>query len=80
MLQRVGYVDKLFGYKDKELIKVVSGIRRCGKSTLLELFRLRLLENGVAPEQIQTVNFEDVHFSGLTDYMALHEHILSLQP
>ena len=76
MLQRDEYLAALVGYKDKELIKVVTGIRRCGKSTLLELFRLRLLEDGVAPEQIQNINFEDINYFRLTDYMALHAHIL----
>jgi len=56
----MGYLARLAGYKDKELIKAVTGIRRCGKSTLLELFRLRLLEDGVAPAQIQNINFEDL--------------------
>jgi len=70
------YLARLAGYKDKELIKAVTGIRRCGKSTLLELFRLRLLEDGVAPAQIQNINFEDLNYSRLTGYAALHEHIL----
>ena len=76
MLQRPDYLARLISYKDKELIKVITGIRRCGKSTLLELFRLWLLENGVSPAQIQFLNFEDVNNSRLTDYKALHDHIL----
>ena len=67
---------KLIGYKDKELIKVITGIRRCGKSTLLEMFRLWLLENGITPAQIQSINFEDVNFSHLANYKTLHDHIL----
>ena len=76
MLQRPEFIAKLISYKDKELIKVVTGIRRCGKSTVLELFRLWLLDNGVAPQQIQSINFEDVGNSHLTDYKDLHDHIL----
>ena len=76
MLKRPDYLTRLIGYKDKDLIKVISGIRRCGKSTLLELFRLWLLENGVTPAQIQSINFEDVDYSHLTDHKALHEYIL----
>jgi predicted AAA+ superfamily ATPase len=76
VLQRTEYLARLAGYKDKELIKAVTGIRRCGKSTLLELFRLRLLEDGVAPAQIQNINFEDLNYSRLSGYAALHEHIL----
>lgn len=55
---RKQYIDKLLSYKDKDLIKVVSGIRRSGKSTLLELYRKHLLENGVGHRQIQFYNFE----------------------
>ena len=76
MIERLDYLARLIGYKDKELIKVVTGIRRCGKSTLLELFRLWLLENNIDPRQIQSINFEDVNYSHLTDYKALHDHIL----
>jgi predicted AAA+ superfamily ATPase len=76
MLERTEYLTKLIGYRDKELIKVVTGIRRCGKSTLLEMFHLWLLENGTAPEQIQSLNFEDADYSQLTDYKALHDYII----
>ena len=76
MLQRPDYIAKLIGFKDKELIKVVTGIRRCGKSTLLGLFRTWLLENGVDSEQIHSVNFEDANFSDLTNYKALHDYII----
>ena len=76
MLQRPGYLKKIIGYKDKELIKVVTGIRRCGKSTLLLLYGSWLLENGIAPEQIQSINFEDVNYSHLGNYKVLHDHIL----
>ncbi|MDR2964401.1 MAG: ATP-binding protein [Treponema sp.] len=76
MLKRPDYLNNLISYKDTELIKVITGIRRCGKSTLLELYRLWLLENGVAPAQIQSINFEDVNYSYLTNHRTLHEHIL----
>ena len=76
MLQRPDYLAKLIAYKDRELIKVVTGIRRCGKSTILELFRLWLLENDIHAEQIQSINFEDADYSHLTSYKTLHDHIL----
>ena len=57
-IERKEYLDKLLSYKDKDIIKVITGLRRSGKSTLLELFRNRLLENGVTPEQTQFYNFE----------------------
>ena len=58
LIERKEYLDKLLSYKDKDIIKVVTGLRRSGKSTLLELFRNRLLENGVTFEQTQFYNFE----------------------
>ena len=58
LVERKEYVDKLLSYKDKDLIKVVTGLRRSGKSTLLELFQKRLLDSGVAAGQTQFYNFE----------------------
>lgn len=55
---RKEYIEKLLAYKDKDLIKVVSGLRRSGKSTLLELYRELLLKQGVGKRQIQSYNFE----------------------
>lgn len=55
---RKEYMSKLLAYKDKDLIKVVSGLRRSGKSTLLELYRKQLLKHGVGKRQIQFYNFE----------------------
>ncbi|MCL2651736.1 MAG: hypothetical protein FWD60_12045 [Candidatus Azobacteroides sp.] len=51
MIERKEYLDKLLSYKDKDIIKVATGLRRSGKSTLLELFRNRLLESGITLEQ-----------------------------
>jgi predicted AAA+ superfamily ATPase len=58
LIERKEYLDKLLSYKDKDIIKVVTGLRRSGKSTLLELFRKRLLKSGVTPKQTQFYNFE----------------------
>lgn len=58
LIERKEYIDKLLSYKDKDIIKVITGLRRSGKSTLLELFRNRLLKDGATPEQIQLYNFE----------------------
>ena len=55
---RKQYIDKLLSYKDKDLIKVVSGLRRSGKSTLLEIYREHLLKQGIGKRQIQFYNFE----------------------
>lgn len=58
LIERKEYSQKLLSYKDKDLIKVVTGLRRSGKSTLLELFRNSLRNNNVDKEQIQSYNFE----------------------
>ena len=58
MIERNEYLDFLIKLKDKNIIKVVTGIRKCGKSTLFELYREYLLENGVKKEQIISMNFE----------------------
>ena len=76
-IQRSGYLKKLIALKDKQVIKVVTGIRRCGKSTLLEQFQSYLKEQGVCEEQIIALNFEDMDNSALTDPKTLHEFIKS---
>jgi len=58
LTNRQEYIEKLFSYKDKDLIKVVTGLRRSGKSTLLEIYRNQLLKNKVGKRQIQFYNFE----------------------
>ncbi len=74
-LERTEYMDKLLAFRDKQLIKVVTGVRRCGKSTLLELFRDRLRSEGVEERQIVSVNLEDYDFLPLRDPAALHAYI-----
>ena len=75
MIQRDEYLRFLLGWKDQQIIKVISGIRRCGKSTLFELFREKLLQDGVDEKQIIDINFEDADNSELCDYKKLHDHI-----
>lgn len=75
MVQRDRYLNKLIGFKDKDLIKIVTGIRRCGKSTLLEMFREYLLDNGVKKEQMIVINLENMDYSDLLDYKELHKYI-----
>ena len=78
LIQRNDYLNFLLDWKDKQIIKVISGIRRCGKSTLFELYRERLLADGVLPEQMIFVNFEDAENEELRDHKKLYEHIKSL--
>lgn len=75
MIYRKQYMEKLIKMKDKKFIKVVTGIRRCGKSTLLMMFSGYLKECGVEADQIISVNFEDVENEPLLDYKILHETI-----
>ena len=56
MIERPNYINELIRFKDKNLIKVITGIRRCGKSTLMELYKEYLLNNGVEETQIISVN------------------------
>jgi predicted AAA+ superfamily ATPase len=77
MIERKEYMDRLVGYRDKQVIKIITGIRRCGKSTLLALFQQYLLDDGVMPENIITVNFEDYDNRSLCDSGALHEYVKS---
>lgn len=58
LTNRIDYINKLLSYKDKDLIKVVSGLRRSGKSTLLELYRVHLQTIGISKEQMHSINFE----------------------
>ena len=75
MIQRKEYMNKLIAFKDKQLIKVVTGIRRCGKSTLLEIYQNWLLEQGIEKEQLISINFEDIDFEELTDYRRLYSYL-----
>ncbi len=75
MIEREEYLNVLKRFKDKKIIKVVTGIRRCGKSTLLEIYKDYLLKNGVLKEQIIYINLEDLKFNFLNDYMDLYNYI-----
>jgi len=75
LIERKEYLDKLIAFKDKQIVKVVTGIRRCGKSTLLEMYRNYLLDNGVTNEQIIAINFEDFDYWELTDSKKLYSYI-----
>lgn len=75
MIARNEYLENLIHFKDKQLIKVVTGIRRCGKSTLFELYQEYLVQNGVAYEQIITYNLEAGEYSEITDNTALFQLI-----
>ncbi len=77
-INRTDYLNFLIRSKDRQIIKVVSGVRRCGKSTLFEIYRDWLLENGVREEQIISINLEDVDFEHLSHYRLLYDYIKAL--
>ena len=78
MAERIGrneYLEHLKSFKDKSVIKVITGIRRCGKSTLLEMYQENLHEQGIDDSHIIAINFEDYDNIDLQDPKALHEYI-----
>ncbi len=76
MIDRSIYLEKLQRWQNKDVIKVVTGVRRCGKSTLLKLFADQLKDNGVDDARIITLNLEQLENESLLDYHALHDEIL----
>ncbi len=77
MIIREKYLAKLRLLKDKNLIKVITGIRRSGKSTLLEVFRKELLNSGMSAERIIFINFEERESADLGSWTEIHDFILS---
>lgn len=75
IIERPAYLDQLIGFKDKQLIKVVTGIRRCGKSTLFDLYCEYLRKNSVSDNQIIRLNLEDPDYHELQDYMQLFNYV-----
>ena len=75
MVERKEYLERLFQWKDEQVIKVITGIRRCGKSTLLLQYQAWLKANGVSADQIVSVNFEELEYEELLDYRKLYEYL-----
>ena len=75
MIERTEYMSLLEKWRDKKIIKVVTGIRRCGKSSLLRMFREKLLVEGVSEQQVQELNFEDLDNEPFLNYKALYSHV-----
>ena len=80
-LDRPDYIQWLMKWRDKQIIKVVTGVRRCGKSTILEMYQNYLIQNGVYRKQIITINFEDLEYEELLEYKSLYQYVKkSLNP
>ena len=75
LVERKEYLDRLIQWKDEQVIKVVTGIRRCGKSTLLLQYQTWLKANGISEEQIVSINFEELEYEELHDYRKLYAYL-----
>ena len=78
MFERVNrpeYLQRLLEFKDKDVVKIVTGIRRCGKSTLLDLFADYLRDAGIPPQNIQQMNMESLQYRELSDYLSFYDYV-----
>ena len=75
IIERKEYLDKLISWKDKRIIKIVTGVRRCGKSMLLKIYQNYLKNQGIDENQIIAINFEDLDYEELTDYKKLYAYL-----
>ena len=81
MIERPIYLEQLLHWKDHDVIKVVTGVRRCGKSTMLKMFRKELQKSGVPEENIISLNLEDIEGIDINDYRQLLQYFVDrLQP
>ena len=76
MIKRELYMNRIRPFIGTELIKVMTGIRRCGKSVMLELIKQELIESGVSETQLFAINFEDLSYSHLQTAQALHDEVI----
>jgi len=76
-INRPEYMKKLIDYRDKDVVKIVTGIRRCGKSTLLELYTDYLFNSGVTEEHIIYMNMESLKYRDIKDYISFYDYISS---
>jgi len=75
MIKRPEYLNKLISWKDKQLVKILTGVRRCGKSTLFQMYQDWLMQNGVGADQIINLNMEDPANHDLLDWRKLYDFI-----
>ena len=78
MIKRELYMRRIRPFINTELVKVMTGIRRCGKSVMLELIKIELMENGISKEQFISINFEDMSYTHLLTAKALHDEIINV--
>ena len=76
MIKREMYMSRIRPFIGSDLVKVMTGIRRSGKSVMLELIKQELIESGVSSQQFISINFEDLRYSYLQTAQALHDEII----
>ena len=75
MIKREIYLNKIREFYSTDLIKVITGIRRCGKSVLLKQIIEEIMEDGIDEDHIIYINFEDVEYDFIKDYLKLNEYV-----
>ena len=80
LIDRPDYLKTLIQHKDVDLIKIVTGIRRCGKSSILNLFHQYLSDNGVAEANIIHMNLESLRYREITDYLSFYDYVTKRIP
>lgn len=80
LINRPEYVSQLMANKDVDLVKIVTGIRRCGKSSLLKLFHQCLVDHGVPDSHIIHMNLESLRYRTISDYLAFYDYVTERMP
>lgn len=80
LINRPEYVSQLMANKDIDLVKIVTGIRRCGKSSLLKLFHQCLVDHGVPDSHIIHMNLESLRYRTISDYLAFYDYVTERMP
>ena len=75
LINRAEYLNQLIENKDVDLVKIVTGIRRCGKSSLLDLFHRYLLAEGIEDSHIIHINLESLRYRNLNNYLSFYDYI-----
>ncbi|MCA0385980.1 MAG: ATP-binding protein [Firmicutes bacterium] len=76
MINRELYMQKVRPFIDKNLVKVITGVRRCGKSVMMQLIQAELKKVGIKEQQMLAINFEDMSYTSLTDATSLHDEVM----
>lgn len=80
LINRPEYLNQLIQHKNVDLVKIITGIRRCGKSSLLDLFHQHLINDGISKENIIHMNLESLRYNQLSDYLAFYNYVSELIP